>query len=119
MKGKNLSDKIFVSKRKKSKKQYKCRLVTVSAFQLDSAKEYRVRFSTGNSSICVNTEVPPRLFQYLPQALSTDAVPDDVLLGEVEASPKHLQVIKLILLGLTVKAKDFVNKHDGTQTIRK
>ena len=58
-------------------------------------KEYRVRFSTGASSTAVNVEVPPRLFQYLPQALSSDAVPDDVLLGEVEASPQHLQVAVL------------------------
>jgi len=65
-------------------------------------KEYRVRFSTGTSSNSINAEVPPRLFQSLPQALSSDAVPDDVLLGEVVASPQHLQVFFFAYLGLVL-----------------
>ena len=71
---------------------------------------YRVRFSTGSFTLPLNVEVPPRLYQFLSQAVNSDAIPDDVLLGEVEANPQPLQVcfVKAKLLLCVVNYRDFL-----------
>ena len=77
--------------------------------QIEALREYRVRFSSSSSSFHLG--VPPCLANLLPQALSREAVPEEVLLGEVEASPKDLQVIERMCASVVIIANIYYNAH--------